>query len=110
MKSFLLQKQESMFLITKSLNEYPIIKAEISHEIQPLENYENNTLVFDDTLLSEQACNFDLSCTRGCHSNIDIYNISQIYFHLSKKQFVKILLNLFYSNILRGISYSSFMI
>ena len=33
-----LQKQEPIY-ITKSLNQYPNIKAETSDEIQPLENY-----------------------------------------------------------------------
>ena len=45
------QKQEPIFIITKSLNQYPIIKAQTSDEIQPLENYENSTVAFDDMLL-----------------------------------------------------------
>ena len=36
---------------TKSLNKYPNIKAQTSDENQPLEIYENSTVVFDDILL-----------------------------------------------------------
>ena len=78
------QKQEPIFIITKSLNQYPNIKAQTSDEIQPLENYENTTVVFDDMLLSKQESNIDLFFTRGRHNNIDIYYISQSYFHLPK--------------------------
>ena len=41
-------------------------------------------LFFDDMLLSKQESNIDLFFTRGRHSNIDIYYISQSYFHLPK--------------------------
>ena len=51
---FLLQKFEQIFIITKSLNQYPNIKAQTSVEVQPLENYENSILVFDDMLLSNK--------------------------------------------------------
>ena len=73
-----------IFLITKSLNQYPDIKAQTSDENEPLENYENSTAVFDDMLLSKQESNIDLFFTRGRHNNIDIYYLSQIYFHLAK--------------------------
>ena len=36
-------------------------------------------------LLSKQESNINTSSTRGRHNNIDIYYISQNYFHLSKK-------------------------
>ena len=78
------QKQEPIFIITKSLNQYSKIKAQTSDEIQPLENYENSTVVFDDMLLSKQQSNIDLFFTRGRHNKIDIYYISQSYFHLPK--------------------------
>ena len=80
----LFQKQEPIFIITKSLNQYPKIKAQTSDEIQPLEYYENSTVVFDDMLLSKQESNIDMFFTRGRHNNIDIYYISQSYFHLPK--------------------------
>ena len=35
-------------------------------------------------LLSKQESNIDLFFTRGRHNNIDIYYISQNYFHLPK--------------------------
>ena len=78
------QKQEPIFIITKSLNQYPKIKAQTSDEIQPLEHYENSTVVFDDMLLSKQESNIDLFFTRGRHNNIDIYYIPQSHFHLPK--------------------------
>ena len=84
MNHILHQKQEPIFIITKSLNQYPNIKAKTSDEIEPLEHYENSTVVFDDMLLSKQESNIDLFFTRGRHNNIDIYYISQSYFHLPK--------------------------
>ena len=78
-------EQEPIFIITKSLNQYPNIKAQITDEIQPLENYGNSTVVFDDMLLSKQESNIDLFFfIRGRHIIIDIYYISQSYFHLPK--------------------------
>ena len=84
MNHILHQKQEPIFIITKSLNQYPNIKAQTSDAIQPLNGYENSTVVFDDMLLSKQESNIDLFFTRGRHNNIDIYYISQSYFHLRK--------------------------
>ena len=84
MNHFLYQKQEPNFIITKSLNQYPNIKAQTSDEIQPLEHYENSIAVFDDMLVLKQESNIDLFFTGGCHNSIDIYHISQSYFHLPK--------------------------
>ena len=39
MNHILLQKQELIFIITKSLNQYPNINAQTSDEIQPLEKH-----------------------------------------------------------------------
>ena len=47
----LLQNQEPNFTITKSLNQYPIITAETSDEILPLNEYANSIVVFDGMLL-----------------------------------------------------------
>ena len=81
----LIQKQEQIFIITKSINQYLIIKAQTIDEIQPIENYENSIVAFDDMLLSKQESNVDLFFfTRGRHNNIDINYISQGYFHLPK--------------------------
>ena len=90
------QIQEPFFIITKSLNQYPKIKAQTSNEIQPFENWENSTVVFDYTLLSKQECNIDLFFTRGLHNIIVIYYISQTYFHLPKYT-NRIISNLFIS-------------
>ena len=84
MNHILYQKQEPIFIITKSLNQYPKIKVQTSDEIQPLNEYENSVVVFDDMLLSKQESNIDLFFTRGRHNNIDTYYISQSYFHLPK--------------------------
>ena len=81
MNFILLRKQETSVKITKSLKQYPKIKAQASDEIQPVENYGNN-LVFDDLLLPKQESNIDLFLTRGSHNNFDIQYESQNYFHL----------------------------
>ena len=87
MNHILPQKQEPVFLITKSLNQHPKIKAQTSDAIQPFENYDNSIVVFDDMLLSKEENNIDLFSTRGRHSKIDIYYICQSYFHLPKNTF-----------------------
>ena len=51
MNYILFQKQEPIYIITKSLNQYPNIKTQTSDEIQPKKNYENSIVVFDDMLL-----------------------------------------------------------
>ena len=76
MNYILHQKQEPIFIIKKSLNQYPIIKAQSSDEIELEENYENSTVSFDDMLLLKQESNIDLFFTRRRHQNIDIYYIS----------------------------------
>ena len=78
------QKQEPVSIITKSPNQYPNIKAQTSEEIQPLEIYENSTVVLDDLLSSKQESYTDMLFTRGRHNNIGIHCISQSYFHLPK--------------------------
>ena len=71
-----------MFIITASLSQYPNNKVPTSDQIQPFENHGTGTVSFDDMLLSKQASNIDLFFTRGRHQNIDIYYISQSYFHV----------------------------
>ena len=78
------QKQEPIFIITKSLNQYPNINDQTSDEIEPLENYENSTVVFGNMLLSKQGNNVNPFFTRGRHNNIDKYCKSQSYFHPPK--------------------------
>ena len=87
MNYILFEKQDPNFIITKSLNQYPRNKAQTSDEIQSLESYENSVVVFDDMLLSKQESNIDLFLTPGRHNFIDIYYISQNYFHLPKKYY-----------------------
>ena len=73
MTYILLHKQEPIYIFTKSLNQYPNIKAQTPDEIEPLENYENRIVVFDDMLLSKQESNTDLFFTRGRHNNIEFH-------------------------------------
>ena len=73
MNHILFQKQEPIFIITKSLNQCPKIKAQTSDEIQPLNEYENSVVVFDDKLLSKQETNIHLFFSRGRQNKIDIY-------------------------------------
>ena len=84
MNHILRQKLEPIFIITKSLNQYSNIKAQTSDEIQTIEKYENSIVVFDNMLPSKQESKIDLFFTRGRHQNIDIYYISESYFHLPK--------------------------
>ena len=84
MSHILLQKQGTIFLVTKSPNQHAIIKAQTLDETEPLENYENSSVLFDDMLLSKPESNIDLFFTRGRHQNIDIYYISQSCFLLPK--------------------------
>ena len=80
----LLWKQEPSFINTKSMSQYFIIKPQTSDENQPFKNYEVNTVVFDDRLLSKQAINFDLFFTRRRRKNFDSYYLSQNYLHFPK--------------------------
>ena len=73
MNFFVIQKQESILITTKSLKQYPNTKAQRSDEIQSLEKFENSTVIFDDILLSKQVSNIDLFFTRRRHNIIDIY-------------------------------------
>ena len=84
MNHILHQEQEPVFVVTKSLNQYPNIKAQSSDEIQPLNEYENSVVVFDDMLQSKQESNIDLFFTRGRHNIIDIYYISRRLLHFPK--------------------------
>ena len=63
MNHILHQKQEPLSIITQLLNQYPNIKTQISKANQPLEIYENSTVVVDDMLLSKQETNTDLFFT-----------------------------------------------
>ena len=85
MNHFLHQKQEQVFIITKSLNQYPNIKAETLDEIEQSKNLENSTVVFDDMFLSKQESNIDPFFTRGQHSKIDINYVSRSFFSSAKK-------------------------
>ena len=87
MNHIMLGKQDPIFIITKSLNQYPNIKAQISDETQPSNEFENSIVVFDDILLSKQECNIILFFTRGRHSGIDKYYISQSNFQLPEKHY-----------------------
>ena len=84
MNHILQQKREPFFMFTKSLNQNPNIKAQTSDEIESLEYYENNTVVFDEMLLSKQESIIDLLFTRSHLNDVDIYYNSQSYFHLPK--------------------------
>ena len=84
MNYILLQKQEPVFIITKSTNQYPNIEAQTSDKVQPKEFHENSTVVCDDMLPTKQESNTDLFFTRGRHSNIDIYYICPSFLHLPK--------------------------
>ena len=104
MNHILLQKQEPIFVVTKSLNQYPNTNTQASDENQPLQDYENSAVVFDVMLPSKQESHIDLSSTRGRHNNIDIYYMSQSYFHLPKNTIRNISeINILFKQTLRDI-------
>ena len=59
-KYILLEKQERIFIFTKSINQYPNIKDQRSDETQHLEKYGKSSVVFDDMLPSKQASHINL--------------------------------------------------
>ena len=64
----------------------PKIKMkEKSDEIKPLTEYENGFEVFDDISGSSNSRLIDQFFTRGRHDKLDIYYLSQSYFHLPKR-------------------------
>ena len=84
MNLVVVQQQEPIFIMAKSLNQYPNITVQTSDETQPLENYEHSIVVFPNILLWKQENNIDLFFTRGRHAKIDIYNVSQSFFNTKK--------------------------
>ena len=58
---------------------------ETSNEINPLNEYENGIIVFDDFLGSSNSRFIDEFFIRGRHNNLDIYYLSQSYFDLPKR-------------------------
>ena len=88
----LYQKQEPVFTNTKSQNKYPNVKAQTSGETQPLETYENSTVVVD-MLLSKQENNFDLFFPRWRDNEMLIYTTYlKVIFISQKRLFVTILI------------------
>ena len=83
------QKQSEFHIITKSKNQNPLLYKNISDEIQPLNEIENTSVVFDDMLLTKQESNIDMFLTRGRRNNSDKCYISQSFFHMPKKTFHK---------------------
>ena len=57
---------------------------EISDEIKPLNEYENGIIVFGDVLGSPNSRLVDQFFIRGRLISLDIYNLSQFYFHSPK--------------------------
>ena len=57
--------------------------------MQPLEIFENSTVVVYDMLLLKQESNIELFFTRGRHNNIDKYHMSQSSSHLPNNQILK---------------------
>ena len=74
--NYILPQQETIFIITNSLNQYSNIEAQTSEEFQQLESFENRNVDFDDMLVSNQESIMVLFFTRGCHNIIGIYYIS----------------------------------
>ena len=82
-----------IYIVTKSPPEQytnsKIKIKEISDEIKALKEYENGIIVFNDVLGSSNSRFIDQFFIRGRHNNLDIYYLSQSYFHLPKKNNTK---------------------
>ena len=78
-----------IYIITKSPPEQytnsKIKIIEISDEIEPLNDYENGIIVFDDILGSSNSRFIDQFFIRGRHNNLDISYLSQSHFDLPKR-------------------------
>ena len=105
MDCILLQKREPIFVMTKSLNQYPNVKAQTSDKSQQLANYENNAVVFEDMLYTKRASNNDLFLTREKQQNMIYTTYLKAIFVSLKKLTVLILIELFYLNKLQRISF-----
>ena len=77
------------YIITKSPPEQysksKIRIKEISEEIQPLNEYENAIMIFDDNLGSTKRRYIDQFFIRGRHNILDIYYLSESNFDLPKR-------------------------
>ena len=98
MNHILIQKQEPIFIITKSLNQYPKIKAQTSEEIQPIEHYENSTVVFDDMLLSNNKTMLICFLLEDATIILIFIMFLKAIFISQKILFVIILIKVFYSD------------
>ena len=82
-------RDRDIYIITKlSPEQYSSTKIkikEISGEIEPLNEYENAVMVFDDTLSSSNSRYKDQFFIRGRHNNFGIYYLPQSYLDLPKR-------------------------
>ena len=74
----------SVYIVSKTEDQYPLKYKNQSTEIEPLEHYEDANLIFDDMLGSKQARDIDQFFCRGRHHNINIFYISQSWYALPK--------------------------
>ena len=98
MNHILQQKQGPISIITKSLNQYPKIKAQTSDEMQSLNEYENSVVVFDDMLLSKQESNIDLFLLEVVIIILIFIKFLKVISIYQNILFVIVLIKLFYSN------------
>ena len=81
------EKLDDFCLICKANTQYPSKNHNQSSELLPLEDYGNETIVFDDMLGSKEAKNIEPFFTRSRHQNLDIYYISQSWYELPRNTF-----------------------
>ena len=84
---------KDFYIINKSPPEqYSKTKIKIkekSFEFKPLNEYENDMVVFDNNLGSSSSKFLNQFCIRGRNKNLDIYYQSQSFFDLSKRRIGK---------------------
>ena len=77
------------YIVTKSPPEQysnsKIKLNELGEKIKPLNDCENAIVVFEDILGSSRSKYIDQFFITGRHNNLDICNLSQLYFGLPKK-------------------------
>ena len=76
-----------MCIVTKYPPEkyYKMKVKAIGEKIEPLIEYKNNVIVFEDYFGSPNSERIDQFFVRGTHDNLDVYPLSHFYFDLPKR-------------------------
>ena len=70
-------------IITRSPNQYPNYKTSI--QIKSIKKYKRSVVIFDNMLGARNCSQIDEFFTQGRHRDLDVKNISQRFFALTKQ-------------------------